>query len=322
MVPYIEHQKFKDVVLKMTLDDMKRYMRALLEALHHLHSRGVLHRDVKPGNFLCDFPGDRFVLADFGLAEIISTNTIDTNNNNTIDTNNNNTPTPMNTISNPMTSNGILSIDNIPNNIPKLSAHTITITTNTPTAHTKSVHTKLQDENIETASKKRKINSHEAPAVPMIHRDVKKLKTSGNSVDPHYLRRCTSQESSITSSKNSNSKNNSKNSNSNNNNNNNNRGKVMHAPRAGTRGFRAPEILLKCPVQTTAIDIWSAGIIFLCILSTRYPFFNSPDDLASLAEIAAVFGTQQLTSAAYTLGRRLHFPSHVPPTHLRSLCES
>lgn len=39
--------------------------------------------------------------------------------------------------------------------------------------------------------------------------------------------------------------------------------------RGGTRGFRAPEVLLRCTKQTVAIDIWSAGVILLSILSAR-----------------------------------------------------
>merc|ERR1712080_611923 len=37
--------------------------------------------------------------------------------------------------------------------------------------------------------------------------------------------------------------------------------------------------------QTVAIDIWSVGVVFLCILSRRYPFFSGHDDIHALAEI-------------------------------------
>ena len=44
-------------------------MRELLIALNHLHKHNVMHRDVKPGNFLYSMDTSKGVLIDFGLAE-------------------------------------------------------------------------------------------------------------------------------------------------------------------------------------------------------------------------------------------------------------
>ena len=41
----------------------------------------------------------------------------------------------------------------------------------------------------------------------------------------------------------------------------------LHAARAGTPGFRPPEVLLKFPTQTVAVDMWAVGVILLSILS-------------------------------------------------------
>ncbi|WP_229911326.1 serine/threonine-protein kinase [Streptomyces aurantiogriseus] len=42
----------------------------LVTALHQVHARGVLHRDIKPGNVLVEDGGERVVLTDFGIAAI------------------------------------------------------------------------------------------------------------------------------------------------------------------------------------------------------------------------------------------------------------
>lgn len=74
------------------------------------------------------------------------------------------------------------------------------------------------------------------------------------------------------------------------------------ANRAGTRGFRAPEVLFKCTEQTTAVDIWSVGVIILTILSKRFPFFNSADDIEAMIEISTIFGTKRMKAAGLLHG--------------------
>ncbi len=49
--------------------DVRNYMLQLLEALHFTHSRGIMHRDVKPANVLIDHSKRSLKLIDWGLAD-------------------------------------------------------------------------------------------------------------------------------------------------------------------------------------------------------------------------------------------------------------
>jgi len=53
----------------------------------------------------------------------------------------------------------------------------------------------------------------------------------------------------------------------------------------------------------TEIDIWSAGVILLTILSRRFPFFNSSDDVDAMIEIATIFGKQRMKQCAALHGK-------------------
>ena len=48
--------------------------------------------------------------------------------------------------------------------------------------------------------------------------------------------------------------------------------------------------------------MWSAGVILLCILSGRYPFFKAYDDMLSLAQIMTLCGTDEAAKTAFKLG--------------------
>ncbi|RVD90915.1 cell cycle protein kinase CDC7 subfamily [Tubulinosema ratisbonensis] len=72
----------------------------------------------------------------------------------------------------------------------------------------------------------------------------------------------------------------------------------LRAHKAGTRGYRAPEVLFRSSRQTCKIDIWSAGVIFLMLCCKQHPFFNSSDELDSLVEIATIFGHEAMRKVA------------------------
>ncbi|KAI5189903.1 cell division control protein 7 [Nematocida minor] len=72
----------------------------------------------------------------------------------------------------------------------------------------------------------------------------------------------------------------------------------MSASRSGTRGFKAPEVLFRVESQTTAIDIWSAGVILLSLLCRKYPFFTSKDDINTMVELGTLFGDDEMRKAA------------------------
>ncbi|MFN3193177.1 MAG: protein kinase domain-containing protein [Aureliella sp.] len=66
---YISGQDLRKTLAerKLSLDESIHLVATIAQALHHAHKRGIVHRDVKPGNILLNRKGDAFV-ADFGLA--------------------------------------------------------------------------------------------------------------------------------------------------------------------------------------------------------------------------------------------------------------
>jgi len=66
---YVNNQDFKVLYPKFTDFDIRYYMYEILKALEFCHSRGIMHRDVKPHNVMIDHEKRRVRLIDWGLAE-------------------------------------------------------------------------------------------------------------------------------------------------------------------------------------------------------------------------------------------------------------
>lgn len=186
ILPYYQHTDFRDFYRDLPIKGIKKYLWELFNALCFIHSKDVIHRDLKPTNFLYDPFKGKGVLVDFGLAERMESNKIVQG----------------------------------PNMCPCCSKEKQKLNKN-----------------------RRRIN----------------IKAAYPKQDQRPPRR---------------------------------------ANRAGTRGFRAPEVLFKCTNQTTQLDVWSAGVIALSFIARKFPFFNSPDDTDALLELALVFGIEKLQKCA------------------------
>lgn len=67
IMPLLDHGDLAARPKPMPEAEVKRVLRAVLDALGHAHAKGVVHRDVKPANVLFDARGTP-LLADFGVA--------------------------------------------------------------------------------------------------------------------------------------------------------------------------------------------------------------------------------------------------------------
>lgn len=208
---FFEHEPFREYFTRLTIRETQAYMRGLMEALAHVHASGIVHRDVKPANFLYDRMRGKFALVDFGLAQVWGDDGV---------------------LRDPNAADAELARGRSVDRFGKRRA--APKPKSLSTVGVRGIHGKIKKENGPGAKELRESNQ---------------------------------------------------------------------AARAGTRGFRAPEVLFKVKQQSSAIDIWSAGVIMLTILSGRSPFFMSNDDTEGLAEYSETFGHSYMADAASKLGK-------------------
>lgn len=202
ILPFFQHKDFRDYYRDLSPADIRCYFHSLFTAMKSVHEAEIIHRDIKPTNFLYSPSQQRGVLVDFGLAEREGTDW-----------------------------------------------HQCACC-------------------LDPADRQRKVQSSvHASTVAAAH-------ASGQPQSrPSYPK-----EDSRSS---------------------------RRANRAGTRGFRAPEVLLKCTAQTCVIDIWSCGIMLLTFLSKRFPFFHSADDIDAFIELCTIFGKRRMKENALLHGQVL-----------------
>ncbi|OAY67534.1 Cell division cycle 7-related protein kinase [Ananas comosus] len=89
-------------------------------------------------------------------------------------------------------------------------------------------------------------------------------------------------------------------------------------PCVGTKGFRAPEVLFKSLHQGCKVDIWSAGVTLLYLIIGRTPFGGDPEQ--NIKEIARLRGSEDLWEIAKLHNYESSYPSELLDIrYLRSL---
>ncbi|XP_043554711.1 cell division cycle 7-related protein kinase isoform X3 [Chiloscyllium plagiosum] len=322
VMPYLEHESFLDLLSSIKLEDVREYMYNLLKALKRIHHFGIIHRDIKPSNFLYNGRLKKYALVDFGLAQGTPDTKIEllkvvktedqqgssSKNKPTTSTGNKlpnsgtankplaqhasgkqpiKRPWPLSQAKNGKGDSSVLRSVFGERNLNVRSTEVYEGTSSKPMRPTKTVD--VPSRKIIVA--KRKITT-KCTASSLSRRPA--ICPSELTCDCYTTDRicsvCLSRRQQV-------------------------------APRAGTPGFRAPEVLMKCPHQTSAIDMWSAGVVFLSLLSARYPFFKASDDLTALAQIMAIRGSKETIQAAKSFGKAVSCSKECPKLDLKTLCE-
>ncbi|XP_009700610.1 PREDICTED: cell division cycle 7-related protein kinase [Cariama cristata] len=330
VMPYLEHESFLDILNSLSFEEVREYMFNLFKALRRIHHFGIVHRDIKPSNFLYNRQLKEYALVDFGLAQGTPDTKIEllktAHSEDQQGSCSQNTPAiALGTgVSVSVTAPKQIAQQSASKAADKRSSSLSKIQTKQGRGGKEdSVHHSVQRSvfgernfNVYSSTYQENLSTKLIKQSKMIDVSSRKLvtkkivstKTVSNGAARKAASGCpsnltcdcyaTDRVCSVCLSR-------------------------CHqvAPRAGTPGFRAPEVLTKCPTQTTAIDMWSAGIVFLSLLSGRYPFYKASDDLTALAQIMTVRGSRETIQAAKTFGKSVLCTQVVPAQNLRTLCE-
>ncbi|KAK7945330.1 hypothetical protein WMY93_001058 [Mugilogobius chulae] len=357
VMPYLEHRPIVDIISSLSFEEVRLYIYNLLKALKHIHQFGIIHRDIKPNNFLYNRKTKEYALVDFGLAQGTADTQIEllkvgkssqkgggspaktqrSKPSSTTAPNQKTKPLP------PCPPPAASTSAPLPPPVPVSSS-------STSSTITRKVAPKRR--NVTTVSTARSKHSKDLSGLRKVQRPVfgERNMNSCSQVpsttkptsartefikvpkaeDPANRKYSASRSSAPVKSQGANqkplravplsstcscyhtdrvcniclSR------------------KQQIAPRAGTPGFRAPEVLTKCPNQGTAIDVWSAGVILLSLLSGRYPFFKASDDLIALSQIMTIRGSRETIQAAKAFGKSIVCSRELPRQDLRVLCET
>ncbi|KAL6641470.1 hypothetical protein ACP70R_019651 [Stipagrostis hirtigluma subsp. patula] len=328
VLEHVEHDRPEILKKDISLLELQWYGYCLFEALATLHKEGIVHRDVKPGNFLFSRKQKKGYLIDFNLANDLHQKFFKNCKSETLSCGKDTASQPSSNFApvlhakeaaadskQPLLSKRKRSSRSPVGSAPKIdnksrhgsqAADVSGVTSaKDPTSTKTPLVDRLKQPMLYKGRKELMNFLHEAmhspnkntPTAPVSQR--KRIAAPVGSVDrklfiltPMPLR---SGGSTVPGSGMSN-----------------NKGHGKHrreGPCVGTKGFRAPEVLFRSFHQGCKVDVWSAGVTLLYLIIGKTPFVGDPEQ--NIKEIARLRGSEELWEVAKLHNCESSYPSEL-----------
>lgn len=288
LMPFVNYIPFGEYYLSADESEISRYLRSLLLALAYVHRYGIIHRDIKPTNFLLDRSTKRFFLVDFGLAHSEVHGDVDDKWELELESSTATADALHRTLRGSLSKGpGSGESSGVSETCRGNTSLKSILPTGSQRGNVKRDSTAPRPQlRSSSTTAPLGLGSTRQQNTASVLQSSTTTTTGGGCVCGNRLTVCRYCRQLP---------------------------RLVAARRGGTLGFRPPEVMMRHVNQTTAVDVWAVGVIFLSFLTGRYPFIKVEDDLDVLHAFTHLLSYERMQNCAKSLDRRLLMDPKPPP---------